>query len=505
VTGGFVDAVAQWLRDLAVIGSPSPDEPLRMSLGRFSGREWLRLDQAFRTGGTPERPQYPARHWRDRLEENPSLMVACAASMHSNGHLREYAVELLTRFDDPISSAFLAVRVSDWVRQVQVGAAAALLERTDLAHAQQALPILLAAEPRARATDFASTYRAVVANQDDTVTHLVLHRDRATAVWAIARAEDRGHLSESVLLRLAERSADQVVSEMSARTLAARDGGPSPDAAQALLASPRATVRSAALEKLPPALLDDRRVIELVYDRSASVRLLARWRFRRSGGDPAATYLQALSRTSTDAQLVGSLLGWSETEAPGRVDIGLVATYLSHHSPSVRRAAVITMGRRADRHQVIEAIVPMLEDPVRKVAAAALGQLKPYGLAVPPDTVERLMAGESSGGRRLALSVQQSHGGWERVTADLQAAAEGDPVLALAARSDLITWLIHDAATTRGRPNPDQAQSIAESLPHAGLDRRQQRSVAFHAGVHLREADEVPHDAPPPWYRFWAR
>ena len=142
------------------------------------------------------------------------------------------------------------------------------------------------------------------------------------------------------------------------------------------------------------------------------------------------------------------------------------------------------------------------------MAAAALRQLKPHGIAVPRDTIARLAAGDNPGGRRLALSVRQNSGGWERVTADLEAATGDDSLLASSARADLSSWLSNGAASTRGVPTADQAIAMARALPISGLDVDQQRLISFHAGIHVE--DPVPslvQAVPPrrPWWRVWSR
>lgn len=505
--GGVVDDVAQWLRDLAEIGSPAPDEPIESTLTRLTGRQWLRLDQSFRSGSSWERPGRPAVEWRQRLTESPSLVVIGAASMHADGHLREEALDQLKYIEDPLAAAFVALRATDWVVPVRRAAAAALLDRARLGDAWLALPVVWAGESRVRATGLAETYATALGRSDEAVMALATHPDRTTALWAIAVAEPRGLLAEDFLLRLAQKSEDQVVSERCARTLASRAGGPSPSAARELLESPRSTLRWTALEKLPVHSLDEGRLAQMAYDRSASVRLLARWRLHRVGRDPEQVYDVALSGATTDAQVIGCLLGWSEVESPASVDVERFTPYLNHGSAGVRRAAVMAIGRRGDRQQVVEQLLPKLEDPTRKVAAAALRQLKPHGIAVPRETIERLAAGDNPGGRRLALSVRQNSGGWERVAADLEAAAGADALLASSARADLSSWLSNGAAGTRGVPTSEQAAAMSRALPVSGLDSGQQRLIAFHARLEYQEParePEVPETQRPRW-RFWTR
>lgn len=78
---------------------------------------------------------------------------------------------------------------------------------------------------------------------------------------------------------------------------------------------------------------------------------------------------------------------------------------------------------------------------------------------------------------------------------------EGDPQLAGLGRTGLRNWLDVSAATTWDRLPEDQRARIASWLDRAGLDRDQQRVLAFHAGIKTprdegkRRPDE---DAPAP-------
>ena len=93
------------------------------------------------------------------------------------------------------------------------------------------------------------------------------------------------------------------------------------------------------------------------------------------------------------------------------------------------------------------------------------------------------MGAGGPGGQQAAL--RQRLGPWTRVHADLVAVNGQDLALAQAARTDLLAWLQHDAATTCGRPGPDQAAQLAELLGTSRLTDGQRHGVAFVAGIRL--------------------
>jgi hypothetical protein len=157
--------------------------------------------------------------------------------------------------------------------------------------------------------------------------------------------------------------------------------------------------------------------------------------------------------------------------------------FLSHPNPAVRRAAAKAIGRRADPGDTQHLLVPLLLDSSGKVAATALRHVR--GQALPAGVLATLDAAGTARARRVALSIRQYSGTWNRVHADLTAINGHDAGLAEAARSDLLAWLQNGAATSYGKPSPAQAAQIAELLATGKLSRQQRREVAFVAGIRL--------------------
>jgi hypothetical protein len=131
----------------------------------------------------------------------------------------------------------------------------------------------------------------------------------------------------------------------------------------------------------------------------------------------------------------------------------------------------------------VSLLVPLLLDSSGKVAATALCHVR--GRALPASVLASLDGADTARSRRLALSIRQSSGTWNRVHADLAAINDDDRDLAEAARKDLLAWLQHGAATSYGKPGPAQAGQIAGLLAVGRLSQHQRREIAFVAGIRV--------------------
>ncbi|HEX9536666.1 MAG TPA: hypothetical protein VGA04_00660, partial [Streptosporangiaceae bacterium] len=74
----------------------------------------------------------------------------------------------------------------------------------------------------------------------------------------------------------------------------------------------------------------------------------------------------------------------------------------------------------------------------------------------------------------------------------LTAISGQDPDLAEAARTDLLAWLQHGAATSYGKPSASQAAGIAALLATPELSDQQRREIAFVTGIRKPTAGSQP-------------
>jgi hypothetical protein len=116
------------------------------------------------------------------------------------------------------------------------------------------------------------------------------------------------------------------------------------------------------------------------------------------------------------------------------------------------------------------------------------------GLALPASVLASLDATGTHRSRQIALSIREHSGTWNRIHADLTAICGPDSDLAGAARTDLLAWLQHGAATSYGQPSASQAAEIAGLLATLMLGDQQRIQIAFVAGI--RKA-QLPDPSPP--------
>jgi hypothetical protein len=233
-----------------------------------------------------------------------------------------------------------------------------------------------------------------------------------------------------------------------------------------LLGARTAAVRYAALR----ALTTDGAGVELaercLLDRSAFVRGLAQARLIDADIDPAGVYRQGLA--SPSAALPRALIGLAETA--GRDAASLVAGYLADEREGIRKAAARAVVA-LDSGEATRLLEPMLADPAPGVVKVVVRLLAQRAGALDPDRLaDRSRAPHPLHVRLGALRLRQALRGWQRLHADLEAAADPDPDLRAAGIADLGNWLRLAAPTTYTRPSlaeRDQLLSLIDRVEPA--------------------------------------
>lgn len=479
VNGGREHELAGDLADAVTDPDPARAALVMTRLAGLTGPGWLRLDESARRPYRQSSLDKVA-EWRPLLAPGNALASMIGASMCRDGRVREAAVAVLARTPEPVAAAALAVRAADWVPEVSSAASGALTIRTGPGDAAAVVPVLLALRHRQRGRQVSAGYLAgVAAGPAATLEALAAPGDRARRLWALQALAARHLLAADELMARAERDPDPVVALWCARCLAGPSGELPPAAGPRLLGSARAGVRAFAAGHLGGDQLTTQRLRRLLFDRSGAVRSVARWQWRRQCGDPGPVYRAALGSATSPRQIAAALQGLDE-DHDGCLPAAAVP-FLTHPGPAVRRAAAQAIGHRADADDVLHHLVPLLLDTSGKVAATALRHVR--GHALPPSVLASLDAAGTARSRQIALSIRQYSGTWNRVHADLTAIDGHDPGLAEAARTDLLAWLQHGAATSYGKPTAGQAADIARLLTTPRLSGRQRQEIAFTAGI----------------------
>lgn len=282
------------------------------------------------------------------------------------------------------------------------------------------IPVFLALGQRIRGRQAAARYLADLAGGPAaTLETLAAADDRACRLWALATLQARGLMTADVLPAQAMRDPDPVVALWCARALAGPSGELPAPAGRLLLGSARAGVRALAAGHLEAGLLPAQALRDLLLGRSAAVRSVARWRWRQRHGDPGPVYRAVLAGPGPAGHVAAALAGLDEDHDACLP--GVAVPFLAHASPRVRRAAAQAVARHSDPVVTGELLVPLLRDPSAKVTAAALRYLR--GQPLPASVLADLDAAGSPRSRRIALSIRQRSGCWERVCADLAAMA----------------------------------------------------------------------------------
>ena len=467
----------------AAIGSVGVRQVGASRLAALAPGDLVRLDDNARTGwpwAAPSWTELPA--GSPALAENTGI-VAAMASMHPDGRIRQTAVRTLAGRPGRLPAALLALRSVDHVSQIRADATTGLAGHASVEEAHAALPVLLAVAARMHGLPTLGRYAGELMNRHGGVRVMLAlldSDDRRTRRWAFTSCLDGGLFTVAELLAAAQDRHDQVIRRAAADALEHRH--PDPAALRALLTGRYADGRVAALAALPDAELSDADLRAALLDRSPRVRDTARWRARRRGLDVVGLYRQVLSAGDTRPALVAAaLLGlvW----VGSRDDLPAITRRLADPHPRVRAAAVRALIARTEPGEVTDRVAGLLLDvspPVTVAAARALAAAAP---ATTQEAEDAAWASAQPWSRRAAWHIGRARGGWDRVEADLRAAADSDPEVAALGRTSLDNWLRTAAATTWQPLRGPQADRLGRLLPAASLDHDMHRLIAFHAGL----------------------
>lgn len=465
--------------DLLVGGDTGQSAVVRNGLARLDGRDWIRLDDAARPWFTGS-PLAPIQDWPALLAD-PDLPGAVAGSMHQDGRVRQLAVQVLNPMPGPVPAAALAVRTADPVLPVRTGAWQGISSRTEPVELAAIVSVLLLLLDRRRSRHQAYAYLAGLAGgAPDLLVVLSGTGDRSTRLWALAALERRRLLTRSGLTARAERDPDPMVALWCARHLVTDDRLPDGIAGR-LFSSARAVVRAFAVTHAPAADLTPDRLQALLLDRSGAVRSVSQGRWTRLRGDPAPVYRAVLATSGTTARRrAAALQGLDDLTSVDALDHAVAL--IADPSPRVRLIVAGIIGRRGTGDDLTRYLHRLLQDEASKVVTAAVKYSRRAG-TVPAGTLDRLDRDGTARSRRIALSLRQSQGSWNRVEADLRAIGGDDAELAGQAGTDLGNWLQHGAATAYGRPAPDQARRLATLLQAPAVTAGHRQAISGLAGL----------------------
>jgi hypothetical protein len=487
--------LAREVQDAAQSGDEARWRAGGEALAGLDGREWLLFHSVARSYAEMYATSASVvTGWSVEDAADVSGFVAVVTSLHADGRVRERAVRALAA--SPVDAAVpaLAVRLLDHVRQVRGAAREALRVVLGPATAVPVLDVVLAGRDRQHAPDalaWVSAHLREAVGEETLLAALMGDAPRGVRRWAFEEAHDRRLLSTADLVAAARADRDQWMQTRCAGWLMDEPG----DVPLApLLTSSSVEARLTALTRAADDELTDAALERLVLDRAPRVREQARWRARRRGLDLLGLYRARLAASDTPPGLAAASLDGLARLGDGS-DLPAAKGRLRDASPRVRAQAVTTVAALAGRDEAVEALAPLLLDPAARASAAAARALAP--LDAPSEVVELAWTSDRATSRRAAWRLARAAGDWERVVADLRAAADPEPSLAGLGLSGVRNWVAAGAATTYAEPTPAQRDDLEALLDRVGLRDTERRFLAFCARIRLSPLGPPRSDEPP--------
>jgi hypothetical protein len=455
-------------------------------LEQLDGRSWLLLDEAARSYTHPVgTPVSGTQGWLGTSASEPTGFVVAVTGLHVDGRIRQRATRVLAEKGGRLATTALAVRLLDHVPQVRDEAQRALFPRLDAGGAEAVLSVLLAGRERQHAQMAVAWVRDAVLDRipiAELVSTLLRTDQRDVRRWAFTVGHERRVLTSEQLLSAVQSDPDQWLRAACSEWLGEVA---EPQQLHALLSSKLVKARHVALTRIPDGALSDDDVARLLADQAPRVREQAQWRARRRGVDAADWYRSQLTAPAMAARNLAACLD-GLAAVGGTQDLEAFMAHLHHESVRVRAAAVTGVSTHADREKALTILEPVLVDTsprVSSTAARALARLQASGTAA-----QAAWDSTQPWSRRAAWRLSRAGGSWDRVEADLRAAADTDPQLASLGLAGIGNWLKAGAATTWAVLSMGQRACIRDLLETGALDDTTRRTVAFHARIQLPPA-----------------
>ena len=317
-------------------------------------------------------------------------------SFHHNGFVRYEAVKLLAQVDDGDELRYLLIRQNDWVDPISSDAKAFVRERLTLRyleHFTREVPLVVHLL-KYRRRDLSGVVTAFV--------ELLVQPDQSSLLEKVLRSNDRescrcvadlaleiGGSHRERVVRIGIQSSDPVLRLHCSRAV----GGVlrKDEAIQVcdrLLRDSFMPVRREAYllrtSSLPGSA--DATWRECLFDKSRSLRELARFHLRDTETDVAEVYRQALS---IDPSSLRAISGIAETGDES--DLPALRESLASPLASMRAEAIRGIGRIGSE-EVVTALAGYLTDESPRVAREASRQLQPHASQLGPEFLLNLLS-----------------------------------------------------------------------------------------------------------------
>ncbi len=408
-------------------------------------------------------------------------------SFHPNGRKREEAVKRLALLDDRSELPYLLLRLNDWAPQVREAARQPVLDRMRDEYISAFVDNFPLVERvfRAQRTDGAFLLEPLTRTLATASGQAAAIAGIASSSRATARAVARFVLDHVPDILGAVVTAGVTASDPLIRMwmVPVLTSSLPPEQAlpilQRMASDSTPAVRREALRALSQSFPHEaQQALErAILDPSPSVRETSRFLLRGRQLDFVSLYRVALDMSATTRGLVTAIGGLAEVGAAS--DSGRVATYLSHPSASVRRAAVKCVMRLAGE-AFAERVTPMLHDPAPAVSAAVREGLRQHAQALVRSQLAGIFTTASSQHTRTnVVPLFAALPKWQSVTCLLDAAASPDEKVAGLAQRYLHAWN-RRYNRSQAQPSARELEALTTALSSAAtVDRRITDEIRF--------------------------
>jgi hypothetical protein len=369
----------------------------------WSPEGWLDVDQRVRDAYRRREPGLPRHDWLTTAgphtpepTDGRLLLALCT----SDGRIREAA--LAHAADRPVLLPLIALRTADWagpVRERARAVLAAALPGAEAGTLRLAVPVILRGRHRERGdAAFRMLKETLATAPPEVIRTLFRVRDRATRLFALDLALDRGLYTAEELARIAAEDVHVGIRDRASTAVLAA-GAPG-ESLGPLLASTCGRVRSAGVTALRRTGRADE-AEAFLFDRSGLVRACARWVLRQDGRDPLSLYRAACADPAT----VPDHAPFGLAECGERAtDLPVLWELTGHERPRVRASAVAGL-RRFDVADLAR-LLPLLDDPSPRVVREATRTLRGWAGRLPEaELLRRTGPGRPAHVRARALQL----------------------------------------------------------------------------------------------------
>jgi HEAT repeat protein len=401
--------------------------------------------------------------------EDASESLLGIASFHSNGYVREAAINRLALIASGAELPFLILRANDWVAGIREAAYDAIQARLKPDYAQSFIRNLMLVSRLAQAgrSDpkplIESIYQLLQSAECRTALLESLESDDRfikRACFKLALNSSAEDLPEVVRKALAQK--DTVIRVWAAQKVSSAFTGATLDQFVKLMKHDKfTTVRREALRILvqqnAPALLVELRAALL--DTHASMREEARYHLRKLNTTDVAEFYRDHFLAGEGVPLYSVISGLGETGETS--DDHFIVPYTTHRASKIRGAAIQALAK-LNRNAHVDIFIEALNDQVPHVSRQALNALADKASSIDGERIwELFRSATHEHVKRNALSVLESLSKWDSIYYLLRAVRDSNEAIADKSRFGIECWL--------GRFNRNFSSPTAEQLVRLGV------------------------------------